>query len=91
MIEAAAAVSVAANLQELGIVRPGLRFEEGGRCRNRTRLEGGGGDKGGMWVGSCSDCMRRGAKWLRWIDFEVIWTFLQGATWILNPSGYCAL
>ena len=25
------------------------------------------------------------------IDFEVIWTFLQGATWILNPSGYCAL
>ena len=21
------------------------------------------------------------------IDFEVIWTFLQGATWILNPSG----
>ena len=24
------------------------------------------------------------------IDFEVIWTFLQGATWILNPSGYCA-
>ena len=22
------------------------------------------------------------------IDFEVIWTFLQGATWILNPSGY---
>ena len=28
---------------------------------------------------------------LRAIDFEVIWTFLQGATWILNPSGYCAL
>ena len=26
-----------------------------------------------------------------YIDFEVIWTFLQGATWILNPSGYCAL
>ena len=25
------------------------------------------------------------------IDFEVIWTFLQGATWILNPSRYCAL
>ena len=25
------------------------------------------------------------------IDFEVIWTFLQGATRILNPSGYCAL
>ena len=25
------------------------------------------------------------------IDFEVIWTFLQGATGILNPSGYCAL
>ena len=25
------------------------------------------------------------------IDFEAIWTFLQGATWILNPSGYCAL
>ena len=25
------------------------------------------------------------------IDFEVIWTFLQGATWILNPSGYCSL
>ena len=25
------------------------------------------------------------------IDFEVIWTFLQGATWNLNPSGYCAL
>ena len=25
------------------------------------------------------------------IDFEVIWTFLQGATWILNPSGYCTL
>ena len=25
------------------------------------------------------------------IDFEVIWTFLQGATWILNPSGYCVL
>ena len=25
------------------------------------------------------------------IDFEVIWTFLQGATWISNPSGYCAL
>ena len=25
------------------------------------------------------------------IDFEVIWTFLQVATWILNPSGYCAL
>ena len=25
------------------------------------------------------------------IDFEVIWTLLQGATWILNPSGYCAL
>ena len=25
------------------------------------------------------------------IDFEVIWTFLQGATWILNPLGYCAL
>ena len=25
------------------------------------------------------------------IDFEVIWTFLQKATWILNPSGYCAL
>ena len=25
------------------------------------------------------------------IGFEVIWTFLQGATWILNPSGYCAL
>ena len=28
---------------------------------------------------------------LRDIDFEVIWTFLQGAAWILNPSGYCAL
>ena len=28
---------------------------------------------------------------LRDIDFEAIWTFLQGATWILNPSGYCAL
>ena len=25
------------------------------------------------------------------IDVEVIWTFLQGATWIMNPSGYCAL
>ena len=25
------------------------------------------------------------------IDFEAIWTFLQGATWILNLSGYCAL
>ena len=25
------------------------------------------------------------------IDFEAIWSFLQGATWILNPSGYCAL
>ena len=24
-------------------------------------------------------------------DFEAIWTFLQGATWILNSSGYCAL
>ena len=28
---------------------------------------------------------------LRAYRFEVIWTFLQGATWILNPSGYCAL
>ena len=25
------------------------------------------------------------------INCEVIWTFLQRATWILNPSGYCAL
>ena len=25
------------------------------------------------------------------IDFEVIWTFLQGATWILNPSGVLCL
>ena len=25
------------------------------------------------------------------IDFEAVWTFLQRATWILNPSGYCAL
>ena len=25
------------------------------------------------------------------IDFEVIWTFQQGATWILNALGYCAL
>ena len=25
------------------------------------------------------------------INFEAIWTFLLGATWILNPSGYCAL
>ena len=23
------------------------------------------------------------------IDFEVIWTFLQGATWILNPRVLC--
>ena len=25
------------------------------------------------------------------IDFESIWTFLQGASWISNPSVYCSL